>query len=224
MNHLKPHCAVPGSETAEIFVCVCVCVCVCVSAILTMSQCFNKLTRGATEAAKVELLSPELACHRWKDRNTGGMAKPQESLYCLYVLCCVWERIFPSPISSSAFSPLEETFFNQWWRERERERERERHFTLLPIRSHHNGGKSFFTNDVWSLLSCISRNEQRKHWKLSFFFPPKLLTSVEGNLGLVYLNCSLGVKKLLCNDEYECSATVKVLILVAKSSVCNDRN
>lgn len=115
-------------------------VCACVST----SQCFNKLTRDATEAAKVELLSPEMACHRWNERNTGGMPKPQESLCCLWVgrvYLCVFVRIFPSPIFSSALSPLEEAIFNQWCRER--------HFTSLPIKFHHQGRHHF---DKWCLV------------------------------------------------------------------------
>lgn len=60
MNHLRALCAVPGSKTTEVVMVVRVCV---------SSQCFNKSTWGGTETAEVELLSPEMACHR----NTGGM-------------------------------------------------------------------------------------------------------------------------------------------------------
>lgn len=38
-------------------------------------------------------------------------------------------------------------------------------------------------------------------------------------MGLVYLNCSLGVKKLLCNDEYECSDTFIMLIPLVKKCI-----
>lgn len=48
---------------------------VCVSA-ADPSQRFNKLTWRSTEAAEVELHSPETTCQRVKDRNTGAMPKP----------------------------------------------------------------------------------------------------------------------------------------------------
>lgn len=158
-------------------------VCECVST----SQCFNKLTRDATEAAKVELLSPEMACHRWNERNTGGMPKPQESLCCLWVgrvYLCVFVRIFPSPIFSSALSPLEEAIFNQ--------RCRERHFTSLPIKFHHQERHHFYK---WCLVFVELYLPQWPEKAVKVVLFSKVFTSVEGNWGSVHLNCSLGVNE-----------------------------
>ena len=170
MNHLKPHCAVPGSETAEIFVCVCVGVCVCVCVWARSSLCLSVLISWPGERQRLPRWSSSPLSWLVTDGKTETQAEWQNPkrasiVYMCYVVC---ERgFFPLQFPPLPFLPSKRHFLIS---DGERERERERGTSLCYLSDLITMGGNHFLQMMSGLYWAVSPVMNRESIESCLFF------------------------------------------------------